>query len=55
VVDLQGVVEVAGFATKFLVSDFGVTIFAEFGALAASADQRDHGRNLSVWMRTLPL
>jgi hypothetical protein len=36
VVGLEGAVEVAGFAMEFLVSVFGVTIFAEFGALAAA-------------------
>jgi hypothetical protein len=48
VVGLEGAVEVASFAMKFLVSVFGVTVFAEFGALAASAGEGDHGCSLSV-------
>ena len=48
VLGLEGAVEVAGFAVEFLVSLFGVTVFAEFGALAASAGERDHGFSLSV-------
>jgi hypothetical protein len=37
-----------------LMSVFGVTVFAEFGALAASAGERDHELSLSVRMWTLP-
>jgi hypothetical protein len=54
VVGLEGAVEVAGFAMEFLVSVFGVTIFAEFGALAAAAGEWNHGLSLSVAMWTLP-
>jgi hypothetical protein len=33
---------------KFLASVFGVTVFAQVSALAASAGERDHGFSLSV-------
>jgi hypothetical protein len=55
VVGLEGAVEIAILAVEFLVSVFGVTVFAEFGALAASAGERDHELSLSVRMWTLPL
>jgi hypothetical protein len=42
-------------AVKFLMSVFGVTVFAEFVALAASAGERDHELSLSVRMWTLPI
>ena len=51
---LECAVEVAGFAMEFLVSVFGVTVFAQVGALAASAGERDHELSLSVRMWTLP-
>ena len=51
---LEGAVEVAVLAVKFLVSVFGVTVFAQVGALAASAGERDHGFSLSVLIGTLP-
>ena len=54
VLGLEGAVEIAVLAVKFLVSVFGVTVFAEFGALAASAGERDHELSLSVRMWTLP-
>lgn len=44
----EGAVEVAGFAMKFLLSVFGVTVFAQVGALAASAGEGDHGLSISV-------
>ena len=54
VLGLEGAVEVAGFAVEFLVSVFGVTVFAQVGALAAAAGQGDHRLSLSVAMWTLP-
>ena len=54
VLGLECAVEVAGFAMEFLVSVFGVTVFAQVGALAASAGERDHELSLSVRMWTLP-
>lgn len=48
VVGFEGAVEVAGLAVKFLASVFGVTIFAQVGALAASAGEGDHGLSISV-------
>jgi hypothetical protein len=55
VLGLEGAVEVAGFAMKFLVSVFGASVFAEFGALATAAGQGDHELSLSVRMWTLPM
>ena len=54
VLGLEGAVKVAGFAMKFLVSVFGVTVFAQVGALAAAAGEGDHGFSLSVLIWTLP-
>lgn len=54
-VGLEGAVEIAILAVKFLVSVFGVTVFAKVGALAASAGEGDHEFSLSVLMWTLPI
>ena len=54
VLSFEGTVKIAVFAMKFLLSVFGVTIFAQVGALAAAAGQGDHGLSLSVAMWTLP-
>ena len=53
VLGLEGAVEVAGFAMEFLLSVFAVTVFAQVGALAASAGEGDHEISLSVQDRTL--
>jgi hypothetical protein len=39
---------------EFLLSVFGVTVFAQVGALTASAGESDHEFSLSVQDRTLP-
>jgi hypothetical protein len=39
VLGLEGAVEVTGFAMKLLVSVFGVPVFAQVNALAASAGE----------------
>ena len=54
VVSFEGAVEVAVLAVKFLLSVFCVTVFAQVGALAASAGEGDHDFSLSVLMWTLP-
>ena len=48
VVGFKGAVEVAGLAVEFLASVYGVAVFAEVDALAASAGKGDHGLSISV-------
>ena len=54
VLSFEGAVEVAVLAVKFLLSVFCVTVFAQVGALAASAGEGDHDFSLSVLMWTIP-
>jgi hypothetical protein len=48
VLGFEAAVEVAGLTVKFLVSVFGVAVFAELGAVAASAGEGNHEFSVSV-------